>query len=96
MQKFFLIFAVALSIAGAALASQKSTPNEDEMIMASVEALSNDEVVVGNTGPAKEKNGRIVINLCLLYKKLTFADKNELRWKRTRISNWRNAFCPKR
>ena len=39
---------------------------------------------------------RIVINLCLLYKKLTFADKNELRWKRTRISNWRNAFCPKR
>ena len=56
MQKFFLIFAVALSIAGAVLASQKSTPNEDEMIMASVEALSNDEVVVGNTGPAKEKN----------------------------------------
>ena len=54
MKKFFLIFAVALSIAGAVLASQKSTPNE-EMIMASVEALSNDEVVVGNTGPAKEK-----------------------------------------
>lgn len=55
MKRFFLIFAVALSIAGAVLASQKSTHNEDEMIMASVEALSNDEVVVGNTGPAKEK-----------------------------------------
>lgn len=49
----FLIFAVALSIAGAVLASQKSTPNEDEMIMASVEALSNDGVVVGN--PASER-----------------------------------------
>lgn len=54
MKKIFLIFAAALSIAGAVLASQKSTPNEDEMIMASVEALSQDESGVSNTGPAEK------------------------------------------